>query len=162
MAINATGEHHALVSDHKGTCAKWQWQESRAPNMWSHPCVTGKPFSGQPLASRLITNHHLTTLFLLTNTTAVGSLQSWGLPPSWVRLTVWLQQMVWKIPFDGATSPPHNLLGCFCSREPLLLHYRWRTMPVPCPFSGGVPCTRLEGSPATRAVPFPSLMPGST
>lgn len=30
VAVEAPGEHHGLVSDHKGTCAKWQWQESRA------------------------------------------------------------------------------------------------------------------------------------
>lgn len=28
-------------------------------------------------------------------------------------------------------------------------------MPVPCRFSGGVPCTRLEGSPATRSSSLP-------
>lgn len=122
----------------------------QSPRCGRTPALQGSP-SGQPLASRLITNHHLTMLFLLMNTTVAGSLQPWGLPPSWVRLTVWLQQMVWKIPFDGATSPPHNLLGRFCSRGPLLLHYRWRMMPVPCPFSGGVPCTCSEGNPAIRS-----------
>lgn len=57
--------------------------------------------------------------------------------------------------------PHQDLLGCFCSRDPLFLRHQRRAMLVPCPFPGGVlgsnsvPCTLLEDSPASRSTSLP-------
>lgn len=66
------------------------------------------------------------------------------MPPSQMRLTVWLWLMLWSNP----SSPQCNLL---------LLHYCWKMMPVLCPFPTDAPHTCIKGSPATRSSSLPKL-----